>query len=96
MVDYEELYRPYIKRFKLTQNKQAIGLCPFHDESNPSFSMNLETGLYICHSCSEKGNAYQFAEAMNHPNPTEWIDENNKQPPHPQNGRKCKRMEKEI
>ena len=79
MVDYEELYRPYIKRFKLTQNKQAIGLCPFHDESNPSFSMNLETGLYLCHSCGDKGNAYQFAEAMNHPNPKDWIDKEGRQ-----------------
>ena len=48
----------------------------------------METGLYCCHSCDAKGNAYQFALAKNHPNPSQWIDENNKQPPHPKNGRK--------
>ena len=79
MVDYEGLYRQHINRFKLTQIKQAIGLCPFHDESNPSFSMNLDTGLYLCHSCGDKGNAYQFAEAMNHPNPKDWIDNEGRQ-----------------
>ena len=87
--DYEGLYSSYVRKFKITQKgRQAVGLCPFHDDHHPSLSMSMETGLYHCHSCGAKGNAYQFAVAMNHPNPTEWIDENNKQPPHPKNGRK--------
>ena len=94
MINYEELYRQQITRFKLTQGgTQAVGLCPFHNEKKPSFSVNLDTGLYFCHSCSKKGNAYQFAEAMNHPNPAEWIDENNKQLPHPQNGRNTTKID---
>lgn len=84
MVDYEGLYRQYIKRFKLTQGgKQATGLCPFHDDHHPSLSISMETGCYWCHSCSAKGNAYQFAGAMNHPNPSEWIDDTDKQPYRP-------------
>ena len=31
--------------------------------------MSMETGLYSCHSCGAKGNAYQFAAEKNHPNP---------------------------
>ncbi len=30
----------------------AWGHCPFHDDGNPSFSVNLESGFYRCHSAS--------------------------------------------
>ncbi len=30
-------------------------LCPFHDDSNPSLSVKLETGAYHCHACGEGG-----------------------------------------
>lgn len=30
--------------------------CPFHSDSNPSFAVNKENGLWICHGCQEKGN----------------------------------------
>ena len=88
--NYNILFRQYVERLKLTQGgTQALGLCPFHDESKPSFSMNLDTGLYFCHSCSKKGNAYQFAEAMNHSHPGEWIDDTDKQPYSPKYGSKA-------
>jgi len=75
MVNYESLYRPYIQKFKTYQDGiQATGLCPFHNDRHPSLSMNLETGLYYCHSCSAKGNAYQFATLMNEPDPKTWYD----------------------
>jgi len=31
-------------------------LCPFHDEQNPSFSVNLQEGMYYCFACGAKGN----------------------------------------
>ena len=72
---YEGLYKPYVGKFKITQNgRQATGLCPFHDDHHPSLSMSMETGLYHCHSCSAKGNAYQFATEKNHPNPKQYIN----------------------
>ena len=90
MVDYLTLYGQYVKTLKLTQGgRQAIGLCPFHDDKRPSFSVNLGTGLYLCHSCGTKGNAYQFAEAKNHPNPGEWIDDTDKQTYSPKYGPKA-------
>jgi len=90
MVNYEGLYRHYIKRFKLTQSgKQAVGLCPFHDDKNPSFSMNLDTGLYCCHGCDVKGNAYYFAKTMKHPTPSRWIDDGHNQSPYPKNGKRA-------
>lgn len=34
---------------------QATGLCPFHREKNPSFSINLKRGAFFCFSCGKSG-----------------------------------------
>ncbi|MEA2440773.1 MAG: primase [Thermoleophilaceae bacterium] len=39
------------------------GLCPFHDERTPSFSVNAENKLYYCFGCGESGDAIKFVEA---------------------------------
>ena len=39
-------------------------LCPFHKESNPSFGINTETGLYNCFSCGAKGHISKFLENL--------------------------------
>jgi DNA primase len=38
------------------------GLCPFHDERTPSFSVNAENKLYHCFGCGESGDAIKFVE----------------------------------
>ena len=46
--------------------EELTAICPFHakadgtPERNPSFSMNVVTGLWFCHSCHEKGNLRSF------------------------------------
>jgi DNA primase len=37
-----------------------VGLCPFHEERTPSFSVNAEQGLYHCFGCGEGGDAISF------------------------------------
>ena len=39
------------------------GLCPFHDERTPSFSVNAEHKLYHCFGCGEQGDAISFVRA---------------------------------
>src|SRR3954447_17781658 len=38
------------------------GLCPFHEERTPSFSVNAENKLYHCFGCGESGDAIKFVQ----------------------------------
>jgi DNA primase len=42
------------------------GLCPFHEEKTPSFSVNAEEGLYYCFGCQAKGDAITFVRETQH------------------------------
>ena len=39
---------------------QWMGLCPFHGENTPSFSVNYEMGVYHCFGCGSGGNVFSF------------------------------------
>lgn len=41
------------------------GLCPFHKEKTPSFSVSDEKGLYHCFGCGESGNVISFVSKIN-------------------------------
>ncbi len=43
--------------------RRFTGLCPFHAERSPSFSVNAEEGLYYCFGCQAKGDAITFVRA---------------------------------
>jgi DNA primase len=40
--------------------KEFVGLCPFHDDKTPSFSVNEDKGLFHCFGCGAKGDVYDF------------------------------------
>ncbi|HVM52295.1 MAG TPA: DNA primase [Acidimicrobiales bacterium] len=42
------------------------GLCPFHAEKTPSFSVNRELGVYRCFGCQVTGDAITFVREVNH------------------------------
>lgn len=42
------------------QGKDFTGLCPFHDDKSPSFSVSPSKQFYYCFSCGAGGNAIKF------------------------------------
>jgi DNA primase len=48
------------------QGQRWVGLCPFHAEKTPSFSVNAEQGFYYCFGCQAKGDAISFVRAVEH------------------------------
>ncbi len=42
------------------------GLCPFHTEKTPSFTVNPELGLYHCFGCGVGGDAISFVREVDH------------------------------
>lgn len=38
--------------------ENLMGCCPFHDDDNPSWGINIKNGLYQCFSCGETGNIF--------------------------------------
>jgi DNA primase len=43
-----------------------VGLCPFHTERTPSFSLNAELGFYYCFGCGASGDVITFVREMEH------------------------------
>ena len=42
------------------------GLCPFHNEKTPSFSVNADEGFFYCFGCQKSGDAITFVREMEH------------------------------
>jgi len=42
------------------------GLCPFHDEKSPSFTVKPNDGFYKCFGCGEGGDVYKFIQQLDH------------------------------
>jgi DNA primase len=46
--------------------RRWVGLCPFHAEKTPSFSVNQEEGLYYCFGCGARGDVITFVREVEH------------------------------
>ena len=42
------------------------GVCPFHDDTNPSMSVSPNKKIFKCFSCGETGNAITFVQKFKH------------------------------
>jgi DNA primase len=60
-IDYPLFYQKHIPNFN-PNGKQSTCHCPFHDDKQKSFSVNLKTGLWHCFSGCGGGNAIQYCQ----------------------------------
>lgn len=56
--DIVEVIGEYVQLKK--QGKNYFGLCPFHDEKSPSFSVVKEKQFFHCFGCGKSGNVFNF------------------------------------
>ncbi|WP_283587640.1 DNA primase [Limosilactobacillus viscerum] len=63
-VDIVDVIGRYVQLKKA--GKSFTGLCPFHDEQTPSFSVNQEKQYYHCFGCGRSGNVFQFLMDYQH------------------------------
>src|SRR6266851_482981 len=66
-LDFEQVLRHYGVELKRKGN-QHHGFCPLPNhngkKNSPSFSANLERGIFQCFGCGAKGNVLEFAALM--------------------------------
>jgi len=56
--DFLTLYQEHVRLQK--KGGSYWGLCPFHSEKTPSFSVSADTGLFYCFGCHKGGSIIQF------------------------------------
>ncbi len=57
-VDIVALISEYVKLKKAGKN--YVGLCPFHEEKTPSFSVDPDKQMFYCFGCGAGGNVFNF------------------------------------
>ena len=58
--DYLAFYRRHVKNLEMRSDEEAMGLCPFHEDHNPSWSLRVMDGVWHCFGCGRSGNALSF------------------------------------
>ncbi len=56
--DIESVIAPYVNLKR--RGKNLIGLCPFHNEKTPSFTVYPESGSFYCFGCGKGGDIFTF------------------------------------
>jgi DNA primase len=58
------------------KGKNFFGICPFHDDTNPSMSVSREKQIYTCFTCHVTGNVFKFLmdyEKMSFPEALKYL-----------------------
>lgn len=61
-VSIAEIVSGYVSLRK--RGRSHIGLCPFHDDKNPSLHVSDEKGMFYCFSCKTGGDVFAFLEKI--------------------------------
>ncbi len=60
--DIESVISPYVPLKR--RGKNLIGLCPFHNEKTPSFTVYPESGSFYCFGCGAGGDIFTFIKLI--------------------------------
>lgn len=63
-IDYHNYYERHLPSLKKNGKAEALALCPFHPDTRPSLSINLESGLFHCWSCNAGGDVFRFHQEV--------------------------------
>lgn len=58
----EDIVKRYVKLKPVGKN--LFGVCPFHSEKTPSFSVNSDLNLFKCYGCGEGGDVISFIQKV--------------------------------
>ena len=73
-IDIEDIVGSYVSLKRA--GRYYKGLCPFHPEKTPSFTVTPDKGMYFCFSCKKGGNVFNFlmeVEHMTFPEAVEYL-----------------------
>jgi DNA primase len=63
-VDIVKVIGEHVRLKKLGGSGRYVGLCPFHQEKTPSFSVHAGHQYYKCFGCGEGGDVFKFLQEM--------------------------------
>ncbi len=61
-LDFRALYARELGDLKNGRADQALALCPFHEDTRASLSLNVKTGLWHCFGCGAGGDVFAFMQ----------------------------------
>ena len=62
-IDIVDVISEYVQLKK--QGRNYFGLCPFHNEKSPSFSVSVDKQIFYCFGCGAGGNVFSFLMDLN-------------------------------
>jgi DNA primase len=63
-VDIVKVIGEYVRLKRVGTTGRYVGLCPFHQEKTPSFSVNQTRQFYKCFGCGKGGDIFRFLEEI--------------------------------
>ena len=60
-----------VAQFGVQLNSKDKGLCPFHNEKTPSFSVDRKTNIFTCFGCGATGDVIAFVSKLKNIEPLE-------------------------
>lgn len=63
--NFTTFYNKYLPQASKIGGQEYKTLCPFHQDTQPSFNFNAESGEYFCHACGKGGDPVHFYAKLN-------------------------------